>query len=712
MTKKKNQNESVRLKKLKKMKARNICPRGSRPVLFCLILILTWTGLINPLYSQSEKDLLKTLTPAQKEWLEIVTPIITEAEKQVFLKLKTEQERDRFINLFWKIRDPNPETNENEFYREYLERVHYADNYFSIGSSKRGCLTERGYYYLLLGKPLERQVFATYSDIWPMELWFYKGDPKYGLPGYFYLLFYQPQGVGDYRLYYPGVEGPEKLVIPALTRETLTRSKALEIIKTINSELAKAAVSLLPEDRADTFSSLSSQSIIAAIKSLPEKQFATDYARHYLSFKDLVEVDYSHNYLPCQGMAKVLKNGDNFFIHWSIEPEKINLAENNGIYSAYFELVIRVEDNAGHLVLSRTEEIPLRFNQKQFEEHSRQRFALQDLLPILPGDYKLLILLKNKTGKDFTSWETNLQVPQVNDKRSLGTIILYHSRADLPAGKMKAFSAGRSELLVSARNEFSPSEKLQVFGQLLSSDSSLLAEGRVQLCIKSLESPDWKQYQERALKDVLNSDFGMFFDSIDLSQVKPGYYQVELTLSRQGRVLDRQKENFIVLNVPVLTAPWVYSRLYNQGAAINFSKMLASQYFLKGEYKKAADLCELILKSQEDTETRLLLGKALYGAGEYYKSIEMVRPVYESSKNREAGKVLALDYAALKDWSTTLYYLEQLLSEATEIGVLNLAGQAYENLGDKEKAIKAYERSLSLLPDQTDIKRRLESLKK
>lgn len=677
-----------------------------------LVVFLSLRFLIVSLYSQTEKDLLKTLTPTQKEWLEIVTPIITETEKQVFFKLKTEQERDRFINLFWKIRDPKQDTSENEFYREYMERVRFADTNFSIGSSKRGCLTERGFYYLLLGKPLERQVFATFSDIWPMELWFYKGDPKYGLPGYFYLIFFQPQGVGDYRLYYPGIEGPEKLVVPSLTRETLTRSKALEIIKGINSELAKAAISYLPEDRAETFSSLSSQSIITAIKALPEKQFATDYARHYLSVKDLVEVDYSHNYLPSQGMVKILKDGENFFIHWSIEPEKINLAENNGTYYANFELIIRIEDPSGRLIFGQTEEIPLRFNKKQLEEHGRQRFAIQDLLPVIPGDYKILLLLKNKTGKDFTSWEANIHVPQARERKWLGPLVLFHSRTDLPEGRIKAFSSGRSELLVNARNEFSPVEKLQVFCQLFNSEKSVIEQGRVELCLKSFDSPGWKICQEKTLKEVLVDGSGMYFDPVDLGQVKPGYYGLELVLTEKGQVLDVQKENLIVLNVPVITAPWVFSRLYAQGALVNFNKILASQYFMKGDYQKVIELCEPILGRQDEPETRLLLGKAFYGAGEYSKSIEVIQPLFDRTKNREAGKVLALDYTALKDWPRVIFYLEQLLAEATEIGVLNLIGEAYENVGEKDKAIRAYEKSLSLLPGQTEIRKKLEVLKK
>jgi GWxTD domain-containing protein len=153
------------------------------------------------------------LSETHKEWLELVSPIITKIEKEVFSNLKTEQDRDKFIQLFWKRRDPLPDTEENEFYKEYMKRVRFSDLNFGRGAVKRGSQTERGYFYLLLGPPLERQLYTTQSQVWPMELWYYKGDPKYGLPPYFYLLFYQPRGIGEYRLYSPVGEGPEKLVI-------------------------------------------------------------------------------------------------------------------------------------------------------------------------------------------------------------------------------------------------------------------------------------------------------------------------------------------------------------------------------------------------------------------------------------------------------------------------------------------------------------------
>ncbi len=660
---------------------------------------------------QKQKDSIDELTPAQKDWLEMVTPIITGAEKEVFFKLKTEQERDRFISLFWKVRDPIPDTNENEFYREYMERVHFADRYFGIGSSKRGCLTERGYFYLLLGKPRERQVFATQSDIWPMELWFYQGDPKYGLPGYFYLIFYQPEGSGDYRLYYPGVEGPEKLVIPSMSSAQLNRSKALEVIKAINAELAKAAISYLPEEQQDGFSSLTSQTIIATVKSLPEKKFPSAYVKNYLSYKDLVEVDYSHNFINSNAVARVFPEGQNYFIHWSIEPDKINFAEVSGVYSATYELTVRLEDLAGQPVLSRTEEVPLRLNREQFQARSRQRLAFQDLFPVLPGEYKLLILLKNKTSRDFTSWETSLKVPGPDSGRFLSPLVLYHAASPLQAGRVKAFSFKGQEYLVSARNEFSPTEKLQVLCWLLS-DRGWPAEARVQFCLRSLDSEASPECRTMLLKEALQPGNILRLEPVDLGQIRPGYYRVEVSLIDGNKTLETVRENLIVLSQPALTAPWVLGRLHGAMPSPDFLKMLAGQHFLKGNYQEARKILEEILASRDEPESRLLLARTLLALGDYRGSLSAALTVYETKRDREAAKVIALDYARLKDWTSARGYVDGLLAEATEVSVLNLAAEVYQNLGEREQAIKFLEKSLSLLPDQPAIKSWLEDLKR
>ena len=133
--------------------------------------------------------------PAEyKDWLDTVKPILTRTERDVFLKLTSRPDRDKFIQFFWKQRDPRPDTAENEFYKDYMGRIRFADQNFHDGTSQKGHLTERGFFYLLLGAPLERHIYATYSQFWPLEVWFYKGEEQYGLPSYFNLMFYQPQG--------------------------------------------------------------------------------------------------------------------------------------------------------------------------------------------------------------------------------------------------------------------------------------------------------------------------------------------------------------------------------------------------------------------------------------------------------------------------------------------------------------------------------------
>ena len=49
--------------------------------------------------------------------LKDVAYIITDSEKRAFKKLETDDEREKFIEDFWRRRDPDPDTEENE-YRE------------------------------------------------------------------------------------------------------------------------------------------------------------------------------------------------------------------------------------------------------------------------------------------------------------------------------------------------------------------------------------------------------------------------------------------------------------------------------------------------------------------------------------------------------------------------------------------------------------------
>jgi GWxTD domain-containing protein len=671
-------------------------------------------GLALLLFAAGARAAGEKPSPELARWLEDVSPILTKIERTVFLKLQTNADRAKFVRFFWRMRDPLPDTAANEFQKEYEDRVLFADRNFGHFSPKRGSQTDRGFYYLLLGPPLERTFFTTQSFIWPMELWFYKGAEEYGLPGYFYLVFYQPEGLGDFRLYSPTVEGPEKLVVPALgNAQQLTRANALTTLRDVSPELASAALSYLPGEVPMDMASFSSDSIIATVRGLPEKKFSSTYARSYLAFKDFVETDYTDSFIASAFQLKVFREGGQAFLHWAIEPDKMNFASRDDVIYASFEFILRLEDGRGALVHERTEEIPLKLTAEQYRDNARRRFAFQDLLAVAPGEYKALFLLKNKTAKDFSSFEARIAVPpaETSARPGLGTPLLFYARSAVPEAQknnLKAFAIGGQHYLVGARNEFPPSSTLGVFVQA-ANVAALVPAGRPSftLDIVSLDTNESAGTfpLENVVPDPKDAAILLVSGEIPLKDVRPGYYRAEVSLrSQDGRILLAEKENFVVLSQPAPVIPWAYARLHGAYPGPEHLKVLGSQHFLKGDYAKARDDLERALEFREDASARLLLAKALYGMGLFRESLAHAVPLYERVPDRESAKVIALDHAGLKDWDAALVYLEKLMAEATEIPVLNLAAECHLALDRPERALPLLQKSLALVPDQPAVR--------
>lgn len=656
------------------------------------------------LYSQGEVPL------RYREWLEDVSPIITKTEREVFNRLRTDADRDKFVRFFWKQRDPYPDTAENEFYKEYMERIRFADQNFGRESSGRGSQTERGYFYLLLGKPLERQIFSTFSQVWPVELWYYKGAVEYGLPPYFYLVFYQPHGLGDYRLYSPGVEGPETLVVPSMTARVLSRDRAYQVLKDVSSELAGASLSFLPGEQRLQAGAFSSTSIIASIRSVPEKKYSDAYARNYLNYKDYVETEYTDNYLDNSFVARVFRNSGQAYIHWALEPKRINFVDRGGRYQAVFELVMRLEDAQGNPVLEKVEEIPLTVTPEQYKAHERRLFAFQDVLPVIPGRFRLFGLLKNKSAKDFTSFGAVLVVPGEEAGMRPGPLILYHDRETLGERwpqAIRAFAFGGTHYLINSQNEFPPGSEMGAYLQVYGEEKADLPEGsEVVLDIKPADGEASVLNKKMTLSEAMTEggaglDTGLF----SLAGLNPGYYSAELSLVGEGGGRHiTAKENFIILSRAVPVLPWVYAKGNPAFPNAQDLTSLATQYYLTRQYENALTLAQRALELKEDETTRLLLAQVFFALGRHRDSLAALGPLEEAGLSRDAAKVAAADHVALNDWSSALKYLEKLLAEATELSVLNLAGECHLNLGRPEQALALFRRSLEIDPDQPAVR--------
>jgi GWxTD domain-containing protein len=141
------------------------------------------------LVSCATSRLMRNLDPESREFVSKVRYIITKKERNVFLNLP-ESERKAFIEEFWKSRDPDPDTEENEYKDEYFKRIDEANHLFTEGSA--GWLQDRGRVYILLGPPWERITYPrgrTFYDK-PEEIWLY---------GWFVIRFIDYNWNGDYK---------------------------------------------------------------------------------------------------------------------------------------------------------------------------------------------------------------------------------------------------------------------------------------------------------------------------------------------------------------------------------------------------------------------------------------------------------------------------------------------------------------------------------
>ncbi len=157
-----------------------------------------------------ERTVKKERTDIFKKWMEQdVVYIITSDEKRAFKKLATDEEREQYIEAFWRRRDPNPDTEVNEYLEEHFERIAYANQHFASGIP--GWKTDRGRIYIMYGPPHDKESHPmggqydrpSYhgggsTTTYPFEVWFYRHLP--GVGSGVEIEFVDPTGTGEYRI--------------------------------------------------------------------------------------------------------------------------------------------------------------------------------------------------------------------------------------------------------------------------------------------------------------------------------------------------------------------------------------------------------------------------------------------------------------------------------------------------------------------------------
>jgi len=131
------------------------------------------------------------LDPESEAFLSSVRYIIQKDEKKDFLNLPP-SERPTFIESFWKRRDPDSETEINEYRDMYYQRIAEANSIFRDGLGE-GWLQDRGRIYILLGPPDTRQQYPRGYRMgdYPTEVWMY---------GFYSIIFVDQDWNGNFEL--------------------------------------------------------------------------------------------------------------------------------------------------------------------------------------------------------------------------------------------------------------------------------------------------------------------------------------------------------------------------------------------------------------------------------------------------------------------------------------------------------------------------------
>ncbi len=678
-----------------------------------LLLSLCLCALCFSLPAQSEKELIQKLPPQHRKWLsEEVVYIITKVEKEVFLQLGSDQERETFISAFWKQRNPNPNLPENEFRKEHYRRIAYANNWFGKDSPAPGWRTDQGRIYITLGEPKAIERYESDNDVYPSVVWFYQGMASKGLPDSFNVVFFKQHGLGEYELYSPVKFGPQALM-RNYTGDATSYQNAYYALMELQPQLAAVSLSLISGEPAGVTPSLASELLIREkIPETPRRAIKDIYASNFLKFRGQVEIDYADNFIESSTQLDVFHDRTgNYFVHYLIEPRRLSLEAHEGKYYTTLELSGNISDDSGKMLTQISRRIPIELSAGQMQRVKDKLFSFQDMIPVIPGSWRLTVFLKNLTTREFTSLDKEFVIP-ADEKPGMSPLLLANRKADVAGiAAHKPFRFGNTHLLPSPRNDFLTSDDLTVFLQLHGLDAALRENGVLEYTL--VRRGETVLRQERPLRDC-----GTLPDVITTFPLKDqaaAYYTITATLLGAGRkAVMTQSAEFFITPQPALPRPWVLSVPTAAGDEALFLNELGRQYVQVRRLDKARPLLEESFhRDPNSTRFGIDLCNALLHERQYARVKAIARPMVKEQSRFEFSLVLGQACQGLGEFEEAIaQYAEHITRFGANVQVFNQIGECYQQLGDAAGALKAWEKSLSLSPQQPRIQEKIAALKK
>jgi GWxTD domain-containing protein len=665
---------------------------------------------------QKAKTVKQKLPESYRTWLEEeVVYIIAPLEREVFLKLQTDRERDMFIEAFWKQRDPTPGDPQNEFKTEHYRRIEHANRYLGRDAPRPGWRTDRGRMYIILGEPRDTQRFEGKSSTYDTEIWFYQGKTDLGLPPAFNLVFFREGGHGEYKLYSPIGDGPQALLTGYFGGPDYT--KAYTQLREVEPELAAVSLSLVPGEAGTVYGrpSMSSDILIQRVESAPARSVKAKYAQKFLEYKDLVEVEYTANYLDSDSLVKVFRDPSGlYFVHYAVEPKRLSVNQYESRFYTTLKVNGRVTTADGRLVHEFDKTVALNLTGEEMAEASRVPFDYQDLFPLVGGDYNLSLLIKNEVSKEFTSVEQALRIPQAGAAVQMTQPLLGYRtvRLEPAARRMKAFRIGPVQIYCQPNRVFTHQETLTVAFQLNNLADEIAAGGEVR--IEFLK--DGQPFRDIRRRPADYADLPNVIEEVSLADFPVAHYTVRASLANAGAEIVSASDEFDLTFAESVPRPWFSSRVLPEAGDPVYPEIMGAQLFNLGRYEEARVFLERAFERKPGSEsTASSLARAYLALADPGAAERTLAP-FVAPEKMAAYETHVLTAEALKrtgEFGRAVELLDRAVSHyGVNAALMNSLGECYLGMGKTKEALAAFEKSLELSPDQPQVKQKVDELKK